>query len=129
MRGADIAARRTGCGLLLDVNNVQVSAVNQETSAIAYIDAFPMHLVGEIHLAGYAPEDDGDGRPLLIDTHDRPIEPVVWALYERAIGRAGPVTTLIEWDNDIPSWPVLEAEAHQADAIMTARRSNHGRLH
>jgi uncharacterized protein (UPF0276 family) len=113
-------ARRTGCGLLLDVNNVQVSAVNQETSAVAYIDAFPMPLVGEIHLAGYAPEEDGKGRPLLIDTHDRPIEPVVWGLYERAIGRAGPVPTLVEWDNDVPPWPVLHAEAQRADAVLAA---------
>ena len=68
--------RRTGCGLLLDVNNVQVSAVNLETDAIAYLDAFPVEHVGEIHLAGYAPEEDGMGRPLLIDAHDRPIDPV-----------------------------------------------------
>lgn len=113
-------ARRTGCGLLLDVNNVQVSAVNQETSAIAYIESFPMHLVGEIHLAGYAPEDDGKGRPLLIDTHDRPIEPVVWDLYERTVRRAGPVPTLVEWDNDVPPWPVLEAEARRADTVLAA---------
>ena len=68
-------ARRTGCGLLLDVNNVQVSAVNLGTDAIAYLDAFPVEHVGEIHLAGYAPEDDGKGQPLLIDAHDRPIDP------------------------------------------------------
>ena len=113
-------ARRTGCGLLLDVNNVQVSAVNQKTDAIAYLDAFPVEHVGEIHLAGYAPEDDGKGEPLLIDAHDRPIDPVVWGLYEHAIARTGPVPTLIEWDNDVPEWPVLFAEARRADAVLAA---------
>ena len=113
-------ARRTGCGLLLDVNNVQVSAVNQQTDAIAYLDAFPVAHVGEIHLAGYAPEDDGKGSPLLIDAHDRPIDPYVWQLYEHTIARTGPVPTLIEWDNDVPEWPVLFAEAARADAVLTA---------
>ena len=113
-------ARRTGCGLLLDVNNVHVSATNLEADAIAYLDAFPVAHLGEIHLAGYAPEDDGKGRPLLIDTHDRPIDPVVWGLYEHAIERVGPVPTLIEWDNDVPEWPVLFAEAQRADAVLAA---------
>ena len=113
-------ARRTGFGLLLDVNNVQVSAVNQQTDAIAYLDAFPVAHVGEIHLAGYAPEDDGKGSPLLIDAHDRPIDPYVWQLYEHTIARTGPVPTLIEWDNDVPEWPVLFAEAARADAVLTA---------
>ncbi len=113
-------ARRTGCGLLLDVNNVQVSAVNLETDAIAYLDAFPVEHVGEIHLAGYAPEDDGKGAPLLIDAHDRPIDPYVWQLYEHTIARVGPVPTLIEWDNDVPEWPILFAEAQRADAVLAA---------
>ena len=112
--------RRTGCGLLLDVNNVQVSAVNLESDALAYLDAFPVAHVGEIHLAGYAPEDDGKGRPLLIDAHDRPIDPYVWQLYEHTIARTGPVPTLIEWDNDVPEWPVLFAEAQRADAVLAA---------
>ncbi len=112
--------RRTGCGLLLDVNNVQVSAVNLEIDAIAYLDAFPVEHVGEIHLAGYAPEDDGKGQPLLIDAHDRPIDPYVWGLYEHTIARTGPVPTLIEWDNDVPEWPVLFAEAKRADAVLAA---------
>jgi uncharacterized protein (UPF0276 family) len=117
-------ARRTGCGLLLDVNNVQVSAVNQQTDAIAYLDAFPVEHVGEIHLAGYAPEDDGKGRPLLIDAHDRPIDPYVWRLYAHAVARTGPVPTLIEWDNDVPEWPVLFAEARRADAVLAAAAAN-----
>jgi uncharacterized protein (UPF0276 family) len=110
--------RRTGCGLLLDVNNVQVSAVNQQTDPLDYLDAFPVEHVGEIHLAGYAPEHDGKGAPLLIDAHDRPIAPEVWRLYERAVERAGPVPTLVEWDNDVPAWPVLFAEARRADAVL-----------
>lgn len=110
--------RRTGCGLLLDVNNVQVSAVNQQTDPIAYLDAFPVAHVGEIHLAGYAPEEDGKGAPLLIDAHDRPIDPAVWRLYQHAIDLTGPVPTLIEWDNDVPEWPVLFAEAKRADAVL-----------
>ena len=116
-------ARRTGCGLLLDVNNVQVSAVNLETDAIAYLDAFPVEHVGEIHLAGYAPEDDGKGRPLLIDAHDRPIDPYVWQLYEHTIARTGPVPTLIEWDNDVPEWPVLFAVAQRADAVLARAKA------
>ncbi len=113
-------ARRTGCGLLLDVNNVQVSAVNLKIDPVAYLDAFPVEHVGEIHLAGYAPEDDGKGSPLLIDAHDRPIDPFVWGLYEHAIGRVGPVPTLVEWDNDVPEWPVLFAETQRADVVLAA---------
>jgi uncharacterized protein (UPF0276 family) len=110
--------RRTGCGLLLDVNNVQVSATNQQTDSVAYLNAFPVEHVGEIHLAGYAPEDDGNGAPLLIDAHDRPIDPVVWDLYEHALQRAGPVPTLVEWDNDVPEWSVLFAEAQRAESVL-----------
>lgn len=115
--------RRTGCGLLLDVNNIHVSATNQHYDPIAYLDAFPVEHVGEIHLAGYAPEKDDNGDPLLIDAHDRPVDPVVLALYERAIARMGPVPTLVEWDNDVPDWPVLFAEAERVEqALARARR-------
>ena len=110
---------RTGCGLLLDVNNVYVSAVNHQTSPEAYLDGFPLEHVGEIHLAGHAPDVDDAGRPLLIDAHDREVSDVVWRLYERVLARSGPLPTLIEWDNDIPAWPVLMAEAAKADAILT----------
>ncbi|WP_321344776.1 DUF692 domain-containing protein [Breoghania sp.] len=109
---------RSGCGLLLDVNNVHVSAVNHGWSAEEYLDAFPIERVGEIHLGGHAPDTDDEGRPLLIDAHDREVADIVWALYERVIARAGPLPTLIEWDNDIPAWPVLMREAEKADAIM-----------
>jgi len=110
--------RRTGCGLLLDVNNVHVSCVNHQRSADAYIDAFPLEAVGELHLGGHAPDEDDEGRPLLIDAHDRAVDRQVWALYERVLQRSGPLPTLIEWDNDVPAWPVLLSQAQSADAIL-----------
>jgi len=113
-----VITRRTGCGLLLDVNNVYVSAINQQTDANAYIDAFPLDAVGEIHLGGHD-EDIGDhGLPLLIDSHGAAIVNPVWALYVHTIARGGPKPTLIEWDNDVPDWPVLAAEATRAAAIL-----------
>mgnify|MGYP002630226586 CR=1 FL=1 len=111
-------ARRTGCGLLLDVNNVYVSCTNHQQDAGAYIDRFPMAAVGEIHLAGHAEDRDDQGQPLLIDSHDRPVIDAVWDLYARTLGRTGAVPTLIEWDNDIPAWPELHAEARRADAVV-----------
>ena len=111
------AARRTGCGLLVDVNNVYVSAANIGYDAEAYIDALPVDLIGEIHLAGHAVEE-ADERRLLIDDHSSTVAPAVWALYDRLIGRSGPRPTLIEWDNDIPEWRTLHAEARKADDIL-----------
>jgi uncharacterized protein (UPF0276 family) len=111
-------ARCTGCGLLLDVNNVFVSAMNHATSPEDYIDGFPLALVGEIHLAGHATGEDDAGAPLLIDAHDRAVADPVWTLYERVIRLAGPRPSLIEWDNEVPEWPVLEAEAARAEAVM-----------
>jgi uncharacterized protein (UPF0276 family) len=113
-------SERTGCGLLLDVSNVLISAANHDTSPEDYIDHFPLERVGEIHLAGHEVAEDGTGRPLLIDTHDRPVADVVWQLYARAIRRAGARPTLIEWDAALPSWPVLAEEAALADAVMLA---------
>lgn len=110
-------ARRTGCGLLLDVNNVFVSATNHRTDPRAYLAAFPLDLVGEIHLAGHESEDLDDG-PLLIDSHSRPVADPVWALYSETIARAGPLPSLIEWDNDVPAFDVLLAEAARAGAIL-----------
>ncbi|MXU66208.1 MNIO family bufferin maturase [Oceanomicrobium pacificus] len=112
-------AQRSGCGLLLDVNNVYVSATNQHYDPDAYLRDFPMHLVGEIHLGGHDAEEDDRGDPLLIDTHDREVIDPVWALYETVIARHGAMPTLIEWDSDIPDWPVLEGEARRADAILS----------
>ena len=114
-------AKRTGCGLLLDVNNVFISATNQQWDRFAYIDAFPLKHVKEIHLAGFNPELDEKGRPLLIDTHDRPVDQDVWNLYEYVTLRTGPVPTLIEWDSDVPSLEELLAEAGRAEAIMLRR--------
>jgi hypothetical protein len=109
---------RTGCGLLLDVNNVQVSAVNNGFDAFEYLDSFPVAAVGEIHLGGHAVENDAEGATLLIDSHADAVADPVWALYEYAIDRSGPVPTLIEWDNDVPAYPVLAAEAARADQVM-----------
>jgi uncharacterized protein (UPF0276 family) len=111
-------AERTGCGLLLDVNNVFVSATNQQTEPRAYIDAFPMALVGEIHLGGHDEDADDHGAPLLIDSHGRPVVDPVWALYAHTIARGGARPTLIEWDNDVPDWPILAAEAARAAHVL-----------
>ena len=104
-------ARATGCGLLLDVNNVFVSARNHDFDSRAYLEAFPLDLVGEIHLAGHFVAKDDQEKPLYIDAHGSPVIAEVFALFESVIARAGPLPTLIEWDNDVPEWPVLRAEA------------------
>ena len=111
-------AARTGCGLLLDVNNVFVSAKNHGTDALAYLDHFPLERVKEIHLGGHDEQADDTGAPLLIDAHGSPVVEPVWALYAQVIARAGPVATLIEWDNDVPAWKILRAEAERAEAIL-----------
>ncbi len=111
-------ARRTGCGLLLDVNNVLVSSVNNRFKPLMYLHDFPLDLVEEIHLAGHAEDEDEDGTRLLIDAHDRPVDDEVWHLYNIVISQTGPLPTLIEWDNDVPDWPVLRREAQAADAIL-----------
>ncbi len=109
---------RTGCSLLLDINNVHVSAVNLGYDACAYVDAFPGHLVSEIHLAGYT-HDAAAGSALLIDSHDAPVAPEVWALYERAIARIGPRPTLIERDGNVPAFDVLLGERERAHVTLT----------
>jgi uncharacterized protein (UPF0276 family) len=111
-------ARRSGCGLLLDVNNVFVSAANHGFSALDYLADFPLADVGEIHLAGHAEQSDDEGDLLLIDSHDGPVADAVWKLFEIVISRRGPVPTLVEWDSNIPDWPVLKAEAAAAQAIL-----------
>lgn len=121
-------ARRTGCGLLCDVNNIYVTAWNLGLDAVAYLDALTAYAVGEIHLAGHA-ENDTDGRSILIDDHGSPVAAPVWKLYERALERFGPVPTLIEWDTDIPELAVLLAEARRANGLLeaAARRDGHAR--
>ena len=113
-------AKRTGCGLLLDVNNVFITATNQQIDPFGYIDAFPLDLVGEIHLAGHDEQEDSHGAPLLIDTHDRPVIEQVWDLYAHTIRKGGAKPTLIEWDANVPTWAVLEAEAALAGQILVA---------
>ncbi|ETW13962.1 hypothetical protein ATO8_03691 [Roseivivax marinus] len=110
--------RRTGCGLLLDVNNVFVSAVNLGFSPEAYVDAFPLGAVGEIHLGGHDADRDEHGAPLLIDSHGREVADPVWALLDRVLARTGPAPVLIEWDTGVPDWPVLAAEAARAGAAL-----------
>ncbi len=114
-------ARRTGCGLLLDINNVFVSATNHNYRPLTYLSEFPLDQVEEIHLAGHATDTDDEGEPLLIDAHDRPVDDEVWKLYDIVIGQVGPVPTLVEWDNDVPDWPILRREAMLADDILTRR--------
>jgi uncharacterized protein (UPF0276 family) len=112
-------AQRTGCGLLLDVNNVHVSAINHGFDAAAYIDSFPMQQVGEFHLAGFAEDRDSSGARLLIDDHGCAVGEVVWELYRRALPRCH-APTLIEWDNNVPTFPVLAAEVARARRLMAA---------
>ncbi|MEJ0024777.1 MAG: DUF692 domain-containing protein [Rhizomicrobium sp.] len=115
--------RRTGCGLLLDVNNVHVASTNQQWDAFGYIDAYPLAAVRQIHLAGHARDADERGRPLLIDTHDRAVADIVWDLFAHAISRTGPLPALIEWDADVPDWPTLKSQADRADAILRTTAS------
>lgn len=109
--------RRTGCGLLLDVNNVFVSCTNHRDDPRAYLDRFPLGAVGEIHLSGHDVEDLPSGS-LLIDAHGSPVADPVWALYREVIAKRGPLPTLIEWDNDVPALPVLLAEAERAGRVL-----------
>jgi uncharacterized protein len=122
-------SNRTGCGLLLDVNNVYVSAQNHGFDADAYIRAFPIEHVREMHLAGYFETQDSLGERLLIDAHDSPVRDAVWTLYASAIRRTGAAPTLIEWDNDIPPLARLVEQARKADALITAQeRAAHARV-
>jgi uncharacterized protein len=120
-------AKRTGCGLLLDVNNVFVSATNHGFSAMDYLSDFPLSDVGEIHLAGHAQQSDDQGEPLLIDSHDAPVADGVWELYEFVLSRVGAIPTLIEWDSNLPEWLILKAEAAAAQAILD--RCSRGQSH
>lgn len=111
-------ARRTGCGLLLDVNNVFVSCTNHRLDPRAYLAAFLTQEVGEIHLGGHDAEDLPSG-PLLIDSHGAPVADPVWTLYAEVIARIGAVPTLVEWDNHVPDWPTLAAEVARADDLLS----------
>jgi uncharacterized protein (UPF0276 family) len=111
-------AKRTGCGLLLDVNNVFVSARNHDTDPLVYLEAFPLDRVREVHLGGHDAELDDAGGSLLIDTHASSVADAVWALFAHLIARTGPIPTLIEWDNNLPDWPTLRAQAIAAQNIL-----------
>jgi uncharacterized protein len=113
--------QRTGCGLLLDISNVFVSATNHGFAALAYLADFPLEHVSEIHLAGHTKQADDEGELLLIDSHDRPVTDAVWKLFDTVIGQYGSIPTLVEWDSDLPDWPLLKAEADAAQAIIDRR--------
>jgi uncharacterized protein (UPF0276 family) len=109
--------RRTGCGLLCDVNNIYVSCCNLGGDPVGYLNALPAPAVGEIHLAGHA-ANDADGQTILIDDHGAPVSNAVWALYDHALARFGLLPTLIEWDTNIPALAVLCAEARTAERFI-----------
>ncbi len=109
--------RRTGCGLLCDVNNVYVSGANLHFDPAAYLEALPATAVGELHVAGHA-VNDADGRTMLIDDHGSPVVEAVWSLYRRALARFGPLPTLVEWDTNIPPLADLLAEAARAERVL-----------
>ena len=106
-------SKQSDCDLLLDLNNIYVSATNHGFNPYEYLDAIPKDRVKEIHLAGYEEMDN-----YLFDTHGHPIHPPVWDLYRAALHRFGPVPTLIEWDTDIPDFPTLQSEAKKAEKLM-----------
>lgn len=115
-------ARRSGCAILLDVNNIYVSSVNHRFDSLRYLNAVPAELVGEMHLAGHTRKtfEDGD---LLIDSHDQPVADEVWALFEVAAHKFTGVPVLIEWDSTLPPLERLAAEAHRAGTLMESRHA------
>jgi uncharacterized protein len=116
-------AIRTGCGLLLDINNVFVSAINLGISAGGYLNAFPVDRVREIHLGGHDEDSDDAGAPILIDAHGSAVAEAVWSLYADVIARTGPIPTLIEWDNKIPDWSTLRGQAIAVERILAGAAS------
>ena len=121
--------RRSGCGLLLDINNVYVSATNQGFSANGFLDALPVEAIGQIHLAGHSADQDEAGNCLLIDSHNQPVAQPVWELYDVAIEKFGATPTLIEWDDDLPEFTRLQAEANAAEQrLRVARDKEHYRV-
>ena len=113
----DELAHRTGCGILLDINNIYVSASNHGWNALDYIQDITIARVKELHLAGHTVNTLA-GRNILIDTHNGPVSEPVWQLFRQALQRFGTVPTLIEWDADLPAWDVLVAEANKANAYL-----------
>lgn len=115
--------RRTGCGLLLDVNNLYVSCRNHGRDPGQYLAALPLAATGEIHLAGHFVDSDANGDPLLIDSHGSAVADAVWALYAQALQVTGPMATLIEWDHDVPGYAVLRQQASRADGFLADARA------
>ena len=115
----DEIAKRTGCGLLLDVNNVFVSATNLKMSSREYINSFPLTRVGEIHLGGHDKDEDDRGEPLLIDSHNQKVANPVWTLLDYTLALSGPRPILIEWDSSIPEWAELVNEARLAESALS----------
>ncbi len=111
-------ARRSGCGLLLDINNVEVSAFNLGLDPVSWLDAFDPRFVGEVHVAGHAVKDDDMGGRIAIDDHGSPVRPGCWGLLARFLARAGPTPVLVEWDSAVPAYPILRAEVAIADALL-----------
>ena len=122
-------ARRSGCGLLLDVNNVFVSASNHAYSASHYLEQFPTELVAELHIAGHSVARDELGDAFLVDSHDQAVIADVWQLLEQALTRTGPLPVLLERDGNIPDWSTLAAEADIADVIIRQHCLNRQRAH
>lgn len=118
-----LLCERSGCGILLDINNIEVSATNLGFEPIAMVDSIDPALVGEVHLAGHAREEYPEG-PLLIDDHGSPVSDITWALFARFVQRAGPRPVLIEWDTDVPSYKTLMGEAAKAELVMAAQLSS-----
>jgi uncharacterized protein (UPF0276 family) len=116
-------ARASGCGILLDVNNIYVNAVNHGVNALACVRSIPAELVDEIHLAGFTVNRFDDGE-MIIDSHSRPVADAVWALYREAIKHLGPRPTLIEWDAELPPLAGLVAEARKADSVLEHRHAD-----
>ena len=116
-------AQRSGCGILLDVNNIYVNSVNHGFDPGVFVRATPPHAVEEIHLAGFTEKPDLPIR-LLIDSHNRPVSAEVWTLYAEALEHVGPVPTLIEWDQDLPELEALMAEAAKAEEKLDAYRTH-----
>ncbi len=119
---------RTGCGLLLDLTNVQVSCHNNRRDPLAYLAGLPLAAVGEIHLAGCAEEAGDDGATLLIDNHGAAVAKEVWDLYAHVLAHTGPVATLIEWDSAVPAYPRLRAEARRAGRLLAVARDAHAAM-
>ena len=117
--------KRTGCGLLLDVNNVYVSAINHGWDAHDYIARFPLDHVGEIHVAGHATVESADGSMLLIDAHDGVTSEPVMALLSQVLTQRSDIPALIEWDNDLPDWVDLYREVEKISTVLRARKSDH----